>query len=291
MQFPHMKLPKVLCGPKAHDDAATAKTTATASNNEDETSLSAVSAPSDAMAQASITSAPVTTPLPNEETAGILTLLMDELPKDDPHAVGTALHKLADYCHNGKTKNAVDNQNIIFTNGGHLAIVQAMKKFVDKAEVQVYGLGAVMNLTSRSEEHKMLLAQIGGIEMIVKSMDAHIGDAVIQRRGCGSLANILQDSEANGIRLDQGHGITSIVAAMNAFPDDARVQFYGLRTFSSLTHWEECEAHILGARGASTVSAALENHGDDAEVIKEARKLMGHFATSKVIAKKSSIDI
>jgi hypothetical protein len=148
-----------------------------------------------------------------------------------------------------------------------------------------------MNLSSGSAQHKTLIAQIGGIETIVKAMDAHIDDAVVQRRGCGSLANILQDSEANGIRLDQDHGITSIVAAMNAFPDDAGVQFYGLRTFQSLTHWEECEAHILGARGASAVAAALENHGDDVEVTKEARKLMGHFANSKVIAKNSSIDI
>jgi hypothetical protein len=133
---------------EAHDDATTAKTT---SNNEDEEEAHA-SAASDAsmLAQASVGSGPESEPLPKEETTGILALLVDELPKDDPHEVGTALHTLADYCHTGKTKNAIDNKNTIFQNGGHLALVQAMKRFVNKPEVQIYGLGALMNLSSGS---------------------------------------------------------------------------------------------------------------------------------------------
>jgi hypothetical protein len=226
-----------------------------------------------------------------EDTATILALLTDDLTRENERTVAAALHALADYCHTEKSQNAIANQQVIFQNGGHLAILQVLRRYFDTAEVQVYGICAIMNLTSGSGQGKNLFVRIGGIETILTSMKSNLSDAIVQRRGCGALSNIILDSEANAVLLDQDDGIPTIVAAMRTFPDDARVQFYACRVLYKLCSWRECEAHILAARGVSAIAEALENHGYDEDVGILARRLLGHFAQSTVVAERQFVDV
>jgi hypothetical protein len=90
------------------------------------------------------------------------------------------LTDLADLCHHDKTDLFQGNEREICRLGGHIVVVQVLKKKVDDARIQEEGIRALWNFAHPTLA-KMLVGDIGGVEVILTGMKRHPECETLQR--------------------------------------------------------------------------------------------------------------
>lgn len=196
------------------------------------------------------------------EESSIKKLIIEDLWSDRAEIVEKGLKKLSSILGVSKhSPNAQRNREIIFRAGGHLAIVQAMKKHRNKEAVQgegcrALGIAAEEIMDSGNEN---AIAIVGGIDAILTAMKTFKHDEQIQDFGCGALQN-LTGLEANAKILVESDGVSVILSSMRSFPKSTLVQESACWTIVNLCLHKENKSYLERARCFGIVGAAMDNH-------------------------------
>ena len=196
------------------------------------------------------------------EEAAINKLILEDLWSEDAETVERGLKKLSGILGIKKSsEHAARNREVIFRAGGHLAIVQAMKKHRNSDAVQgegcrVLGIAAEEIADSGNEN---AIATVGGIDSILTSMRNFRGDEQIQDFGCGALQN-LTGLEENSKLLLEREGLTAILMAMQNFPESTLIQESACWTIVNLCQRKENKQKIEKAKCLSCIASVIDNH-------------------------------
>jgi hypothetical protein len=183
---------------------------------------------------------------------------ISDLWSDDRNAIEKALTDLYDYA-------GVDE---ILRLGGHMAIVQVLKKKLEDDLIQEKGIQALYIFTD-STPGKLLVGDIGGVDAILAGMKQHPEAINVQTWGCDAIANLLKNTKPNAARFAESDGITQVIAAMKAHPDDAHVQWHGCLALFYLSEWAEYRPLIFAAGGAVTIATVMEKYSDHPRGVRE----------------------
>jgi len=188
-------------------------------------------------------------------------LITEDLWSDNASTVEHSLRKLSAIL--GKDARS---RTMIFKAGGHLAIVQAMKKHRKNAAVQGEGCRALgiaaeemVNNGSDKRPNENAIAMVGGMDAVLYAMQQFKQEEQIQDFGCGALQNLTGLRE-NAQQLCDRDGLNVVLGAMRAFPHSRLVQESGCWTIVNLCLRKENKHRIEKAKCFSTVAAILDNH-------------------------------
>jgi hypothetical protein len=183
------------------------------------------------------------------------------------------LTDLADLCHHDKTDLFQGNEREICRLGGHIVVVQVLKKKVDDARIQEEGIRALWNFAHPTLA-KMLVGDIGGVEVILTGMKRHPEYENLQRAACGAIKNILDQTKRNAEPFKESDGIAQVIAAMKAHPENEDVQLYGCTALLHMSQLEEYRPLIFAAGGAVTIATVMEKYSDNPSVRETSQKAM-----------------
>ena len=196
------------------------------------------------------------------EEAAINRLILEDLWSDSPATVESGLKKLSGILGIKKSsENSSRHRDMIFRAGGHLAIVQAMKKHKNSNGVQGEGcraLGIAAEDIANSENENAI-ATVGGIDAILTAMRAFRDDEQIQDFGCGALQNLTGMDATARLLLDR-EGLTAVLIAMRNFPDSTLIQESACWTIVNLCQQRENRQKIEKARCLSCIASVIDNH-------------------------------
>jgi hypothetical protein len=194
--------------------------------------------------------------------------LISDLWSDDRNAIEKALTNLADLCHHDD-----DDEREICRLGGHMAVVQVLKKHMDHVLIQEEGIRALWNFTYPTLA-KVLVGDIGGMEVILTGMKRYPEYANVQRAGCGAIANLLWETKRNAERFEASDGIAHVIAAMKDHPDNEDVQVNGCGALFNMCEWAEYRPLIFAAGGAVTIATVMEKYSDNPRVREASQNAM-----------------
>jgi hypothetical protein len=205
------------------------------------------------------------TPVTPEPTASDIVKLLSILwIEDDRTAIAAALTGLTDLCYETNDLRGT-NKRETRRLGGHVAVVQVVKKHVDDPLIQEEGIRALSNFT-HSALAKVLVGDIGGVEVVLAGMKRHPQAENVQWVGCGAIANMLHETKRDAARVEESDGIAQAIAAMKAHPEDEDVQFHGCGALEIVCEWAECRPLIFAAGGAVTIATVMEKFSDNPRV-------------------------
>jgi hypothetical protein len=160
-----------------------------------------------------------------------------------------------------------ENEREIRRLGGHMPVVQVLKKHVDHVLIQVGGIRALGNFVCANPTlAKALVGDIGGVEVILTGMKKYPEYASLQRAGCGALSNLLRETKRNAERIEASDGIAQVFAAMKDHPDNEDVQAFGCSALFNMCEWAEYRPLIFAAGGAVTIATVMEKYSDNPRV-------------------------
>jgi hypothetical protein len=194
--------------------------------------------------------------------------LISDLWSDDRNVIRKALDDLY-YVADGN-----EDEGEISRLGGHMAIVQVLKKNLKDVLIQEKGIKALGNFTAYSTLAEVLVGDIGGVEVILTGMKTHPHNARLQRAGCAAIANLLSETKRNATRFEESDGIAQVIAAMKAHPDDDNLQYYGCDALFNMCEWAEYRPLIFAAGGAVTIATVIEKYSDHPRVRRASQKAM-----------------
>jgi hypothetical protein len=183
-----------------------------------------------------------------------------------------ALTGLADLCCDKITDLSEVNERELRRLGGHMAVVQIVKKYVDDALIQEEGIRALLNCTNPTLA-KVLVGDIGGVEVILAGMKRHPQAENVQRMGCGTIGNLCE-TKRNASRFEESDGIAQVIAAMKAHPENEDVQVYGCVALENMCEWAEYRPLIFAAGGAVTIATVMEKFSDNPSVRQSSQDAM-----------------
>lgn len=213
------------------------------------------------------------------EKQAIKQLIIEDLWSDHPAVVEKGLKKLSGIVgmKNSET-NAKANREIIFRAGGHLAIVQAMKKHKNSEAVQREGcraLGiAAEEIIETSNENA--IATVGGIDAILSAMRHFRSNEQVQDFGCGALQNLTGVDE-NARIMAEKDGLAILMMSMRTFPKSVNVQESACWTVVNLCLRKENKSKIEKARCLSTVASVIDNHPRNPQLKVAAQEAIQHL--------------
>jgi hypothetical protein len=155
------------------------------------------------------------------------------------------------------------------------AIAAALKDFFAEDLVVLHALTALTNLSHNSPDNRHRFLEAAGMAALSAVMDQHIQSPKVQRQGCWAILT-LAGSDDTGTLVAQAGGGTLVVNAMLSHRLEAGVQQFGL--------WAICNMALSGGdvtrrlrKGGclEVCRIALETHPGDAEVVRQARQMMG----------------
>jgi hypothetical protein len=206
-------------------------------------------------------------------TTETIVKLLSNLWSGNQTTIEQALTDLADLCHDDTTCTFQANELEIRRLGGHMAIVQVLKKQVDAVLIQEEGIRALCNCTYPALA-EVLVGDIGGLEVILAGMRKHPKNINIQGAGCGAIANLLHETKRNAERLKESDGIASVISAMKAHPENEIVQSSSCGALVNMCEWAEYRPLVLAAGGAVTIANVMEKYSDTPRVFEVSQDAM-----------------
>jgi hypothetical protein len=194
--------------------------------------------------------------------------LISDLWSDDRNVIENALTGLADLCHHDD-----DDEREICRLGGHMAVVQVLKKHMDHVLIQEEGIRALWNFTYPTLA-KVLVGDIGGVEVILTGMKRYPEYEFVQRAGCGAIANLLWETKLNAESFEASDGIAQVIAAMKNHPDNEDVQVNGCGALFNMCEWAEYRPLIFAAGGAVTIATVMEKYSNNPRVREASQNAM-----------------
>ena len=213
------------------------------------------------------------------EKQAIKQLILDDLWSDHPAVVEKGLKKLSGIVGMKKSENdEKSNREIIFRAGGHLAIVQAMKKHKNSEAVQKEGCRALGIAAEETLEisNQNAIATVGGIDAILSAMRNFRNNEQVQDFGCGALQNLTGVDENAKIMVDKD-GLAILLMSMRTFPKSVNVQESACWTIVNLCLRKDSRSRIEKARCLSTVASVIDNHPRNTQLKAAAQEAMQHL--------------
>lgn len=208
-------------------------------------------------------------------TPSISTIVTEGLWDDDAKKVEESLTELANLSFGHA--NAGPNRVTISLTGGLLAIVKALTKHADDAEVQAAGGRALQNL-ALDQNNKGGIASAGGIEVLVTAMKKFRDDPAVQLGGCGSFQNLVWGNDDNRTRILKAGAIPEIIMAMNNHTEFPELQEWACGALYLLSVGEaEVKEAILESRGLSAIAKAIEDNKEDGGIREKGRNAMARL--------------
>jgi hypothetical protein len=206
--------------------------------------------------------------------------LVSNLWSEDRSVVKKALKGLTDlFCnetHAFKAKNEREMRRL----GGHMAVVHAVKNYVDDALIQEQGIRALCNLTAGPTLAQELVGDVGGVEVIVAGIKRHPEVARIQHLGCVAIGHLTFQTERNAERFEESDGIAAVIAAMKAHPENGDVQHESCYVLLRMCEWMEHGRLIIAAGGAATIACVMKECSHNYKVRRISHRVMQKLVDS-----------
>ncbi|KAJ1442991.1 armadillo-type protein [Ochromonadaceae sp. CCMP2298] len=159
--------------------------------------------------------------------------------------------------------------------GVMLCLVRAMENHPSEEMVQLHVCTALTNLAHNSLENRSRFVELGGVEVLIGVMVRFKESAKVQRQSCWAVLTLCGSDDISRMIAKQG-GDSAIMNAMLTHRFDAGVQQFGCWALGNLALSGEEVCRRLKKKGAAEVCRiALETHGQDAEVLRQARNVLG----------------
>jgi len=170
----------------------------------------------------------------------------------------------------------VGRKKLIKDKNGLEMIVEAMRSFPYRTQIQKYAIGALRNLTAAGDSHsgkeianenKMHLVKLGTIDLVLKCMYRFLDDVELQLESITLLRNVTSNLECQSEVVEAGT-INMVVNVMNRLMYSPQMQEHGL---SVLFNLHKNFAYDIVDEGACAVAMeALEKHMDNLKTTEEA---------------------
>ena len=206
----------------------------------------------------------------NDE-ALIRKLITEGLWSHNKDKLEIVLNKIGNLMFTADEKLKTKRRDAIFRAGGHLAIVQAMRRNPRSKGVQTQGCRALANATWETSDFMEAIAGVGGVEAILSAMTEFMKDEVVQICGACALRNLTSLKKIAKTVVEED-GFAVVVAAMRHFPMNANIQECGCWTIAHICMNKVNKPYIEGTRCFGTIGDAGDNHPKQPEVQKAARK-------------------
>ena len=155
-------------------------------------------------------------------------------------------------------------------------IVIALETHSDDDSVVHHACTALTNLTHNNVDNRMRFQEAGGVEALVYAIGQHWKDSVkITRQACWAILT-LAGTDAVSVEIVENGGAKIISEAMIYHSKDAGVQQFGSWAISNLALANDdirMEIRKLGLIEICRI--ALEEHGEDMEVVRQCRHALG----------------
>lgn len=205
-------------------------------------------------------------------------LLTQDLLSDDRRTVKIALTQLADLCILPSPTQASTNRRNVFAYGGHLLIVQVLKKWYQSAGIQRQGCRALQNAGSagiESADFCDACVKVGAVETVLSAMANFEAVQDVQRCAIGALLNLSLRSEANTRRLVIAlDGIRLIVSAMKKFPLSRDLNEWGAWTMDNASMWKDFQSVLIKNGCVMVLAAAMEEYDKDLRIQQFTRRTL-----------------
>lgn len=198
-------------------------------------------------------------------------LITEGLWRDSHQELEVVLNKIGNLMFTNDESLKTIRRDAIYRSGGHLAIVQAMKKFPRAKGVQTQGCRALANATWETSDFMEAISAVGGVEVIVSAMKQFPKDEVVQICGCCALRNLTSMKSIAKLVL-RSEGLLAAAQAMKAFPNNANIQECGCWTIAHVCLSTENKKYIEKIPCFGLVGNAVDRHHKQAEVLSAARQ-------------------
>lgn len=205
------------------------------------------------------------------DEAYIQKLLTEGLWSDQPGALEDVLNKVSNLLFTSDEKLKTKRRDAIYRAGGHLAIVQAMKRHGSHKGIQTQGCRALANATWETSEFMQAITAVGGVDVIIGAMQSFAQDEVVQICGSCALRNL--SSLLPIAKMIVGHnGLPVVLRAMQTFPMNANIQECGCWTIAHLCLDKGNVKYFQRTSCFGTIGAAADQHSKQPDVLLAARQ-------------------
>jgi hypothetical protein len=156
---------------------------------------------------------------------------------------------------------------------GPNAMIQAMLRFPEHAEIQKNGCGALRNLAFDADNAATVM-QLDGAQVVLDSMRRHSGVPSVQQNACGCLQNLASTSQHRALLLSHG-AVDTVLAAMRRFPSEPVVQENSCGALANLASSRAPLERMLDAGVVEEVVSAIHYHAEEPNVMQNACGCLG----------------
>ena len=162
--------------------------------------------------------------------------------------------------------------------GGIALILNAMEVHADDETVNLHSCMTLTNLTHNSLENRSRFHELNGVEILIAAMKRFGNNAKYQRQACWATLTLSGSDDICKKFVTSG-GDSALINAMLQHRSDSGVQQFGCWALGNMALSGDDVQRKLKKKGVIEVfKIALETHGTDAEVVRQAQHALGVFA-------------
>lgn len=201
----------------------------------------------------------------------ILKLITDGLWSHDPKVIEDVLNKLSNLMFTVDEELKTFRRDAIFQSGGHLAIVQAMRRNTKHKGIATQGCRALANSTWETSDFMTAIAAVGGIGVILECMEQFPQDELVQICAACALRNLSSMKRIASIILERD-GLKVVLSAMKTFQANSNIQECCCWTIAHLCLDKENKSYIEKGKCLQWIGAAVDNHPNETDVLASAKQ-------------------
>jgi hypothetical protein len=198
-------------------------------------------------------------------------LITEGLWNDKPEVIEDVLNKLSNLMFTSDENLKTKRRDAIYRAGGHLAIVQAMKRNQKAKGIQTQGCRSLANATWETSDFMNAITAVGGVDVILGAMKEFPKDEVVQICGSCAMRNLTSMKRIARMIVER-NGLPIILNAMKNFPMNANIQECGCWTIAHLCLDKENVKYIQKVKCFSSIGAAADFHCKQPDVLVAARQ-------------------
>ncbi|GAX23839.1 hypothetical protein FisN_20Hh042 [Fistulifera solaris] len=201
----------------------------------------------------------------------ILKLITDGLWSHDPNVIEDVLNKLSNLMFTVDEELKTFRRDAIFQSGGHLAIVQAMRRNSKHKGIATQGCRALANSTWETSDFMTAIAAVGGIGVILECMEQFPHDELVQICAVCALRNLSSMKRIASIILERD-GLKTVLTAMQTFQMNSNIQECCCWTIAHLCLDKDNKSYIEKGKCLQWIGAAVDNHPNETDVLASAKQ-------------------
>ena len=163
-----------------------------------------------------------------------------------------------------------DGKTAMMELGAAQAVLIAMRRHRDHADVQEVGCTALGNLGNNNAENQVKLMELEAAQAILEAMRRHRDHADVQEKGCFALWNLATNPK-NEVKLMELEAAQAFLEAMKGHRDHAAVQQFSCGALLILAMNAENKVKLMELEAAQAILEAMKRHRDHAAVQQNGR--------------------